>query len=242
MQKNGEWLGFIAVEKNEIAMLFVAPKAFRKGVGKALLKEAFMRYLSTFEVIKVASIEWALGFYQALGFSKTGKKPILAGSAGAFSRELIPLNITSESLQKSLGLEAQDSNEGVREKVRCPWATDKDEAARKLYENYHDCEWGEPLHEDKKLFEFLILEGFQAGLSWITILKKREAFRAAFDDFDYHKIAAYNESKIESLMQHKGIIRNRAKIEAAISNAKAFMVVQREFGSFDKYIWGFVGG
>lgn len=241
-QKNGEWLGFIAVEKNEIAMLFVVPSAFKNGVGKALLKEAFAQYLGKYEVIRVASLEWALGFYQALGFAKTREKPIPAGSAGGFSPELIPLKISCEGLQKSLGLEAQDLNEGVREKVRCAWATDKDAAARKLYEDYHDTEWGEPLHEDKKLFEFLILEGFQAGLSWITILKKREAFRAAFDDFDYHKIAAYNESKIESLMQHKGIIRNRAKIEAAISNAKAFMVVQKEFGSFDKYIWGFVGG
>lgn len=233
-QKNEEWLGFIEIEKNEIAMLFVAPKAFRKGVGKALLKEAFMRYLSTFEVIKVASIEWALGFYQALGFAKTGKKPILAGSAGAFSPELIPLNITRESLQKSLGLE------GVSERVRCAWATDKDEAARKLYEDYHDNEWGVPLHEDKRLFEHLVLEGFQAGLSWITILKKREHFRAAFDDFDPHIVANYDEGKINELMRNEGIIRNRAKIESAISNAKAFLAVQREFGSFDKYIWGFV--
>ncbi|WP_300599482.1 glutamine-hydrolyzing GMP synthase, partial [uncultured Helicobacter sp.] len=240
VQKNREWLGFIAVEKNEIAMLFVAPSAFKSGVGKALLQEAFTRYLGKYKVIKVASLEWALGFYQALGFAKTGEKPIPAGSAGAFSPEIIPLNITSESLQKSLGLEAQDSNEGVREKVRCAWATDKDEAARKLYEDYHDNEWGVPLHEDKKLFEFLLLEGFQAGLSWITILKKREAFRAAFDDFDYHKIITYDESKIESLMHNEGIIRNRAKIESAISNAKAFLAVQREFGSFDKYIWGFV--
>ncbi len=241
-QKNEEWLGFIEIEKNEIAMLFVAPKAFRKGVGKALLKEAFMRYLSAFEVIKVNSLEWALGFYQALGFAKTGKKPIPAEGAGAFLPELIPLNITRESLQKSLGLEAQDSNEGVREKVRCAWATDKDEAARKLYEDYHDTEWGEPLHEDKKLFEHLVLEGFQAGLSWITILKKREAFRVAFDDFDPHIVANYDEDKIKELMRNEGIIRNRAKIEAAIINAKAFMAVQREFGSFDKYIWGFVGG
>ena len=241
-QKNEEWLGFIEIEKNEIAMLFVVPKAFRKGVGKALLKEAFMRYLGAFEVIKVNSLEWALGFYQALGFAKTGKKPIPAGSAGAFSPELIPLSIARESLQKSLGLEAQDSNEGVREKVRCAWATDKDEAARKLYEDYHDTEWGEPLHEDKKLFEHLVLEGFQAGLSWITILKKREAFRVAFDDFDPHIVANYDEDKIKELMRNEGIIRNRAKIEAAIINAKAFMAVQREFGSFDKYIWGFVGG
>lgn len=241
-QKNGEWLGFIAVEKNEIAMLFVVPSAFKNGVGKALLKEAFAQYLGKYEVIRVASLEWALGFYQALGFAKTREKPIPAGSAGELSPELVPLKISRESLQKSLGLEAQDSNESVREKVRCPWATDKDAAARKLYENYHDCEWGVPLHEDKKLFEFLILEGFQAGLSWITILKKRESFKVAFDDFNYQKIAAYDESKIESLMHNEGIIRNRAKIEAAIINAKAFMVVQKEFGSFDKYIWGFVGG
>ena len=241
-QKNGEWLGFIAVEKNEITMLFVMPSAFKIGVGKALLQEAFTRYLGKYEVINVASLEWALGFYQALGFTKTGKKSIPARSVGEFSHELIPLNIARESLQKTLGLEVQHSNEGVREKVRCAWATDKDEAARKLYENYHDCEWGVPLHEDKKLFEFLILESFQAGLSWITILKKRDSFRRAFDDFDYQKIAAYNESKIESLMHNAGIIRSRAKIEAAISNAKAFMAVQKEFGSFDKYIWGFVGG
>ncbi|WP_301009418.1 glutamine-hydrolyzing GMP synthase [Helicobacter sp. UBA3407] len=185
-------------------------------------------------MIKVNSLEWALGFYQALGFAKTGKKPIPAEGAGAFSPELIPLSIVRESLQKSLGLE------GVSERVRCAWATDKDEAARKLYEDYHDNEWGVPLHEDKKLFEFLLLEGFQAGLSWITILKKREHFRAAFDDFDYHKIITYDESKIEFLMHNEGIIRNRAKIEAAIINAKAFLAVQREFGSFDKYIWGFV--
>lgn len=237
-KKNEEWLGFIEIEKNEIAMLFIAPKAFRKGVGKALIKEALERYLGAFEVIKVNSLEWALGFYQVLGFTKTWGKPIPAGSAGEFSPELIPLSIARESLQKSLGLEAQ----GKCEKVRCAWATDKDEAARKLYEDYHDTEWGVPLHEDKKLFEFLILEGFQAGLSWITILKKRESFRVAFDEFDYHKIAAYDESKIESLMHNEGIIRNRAKIEAAIINAKAFMAVQKEFGSFDSYIWGFVGG
>jgi len=234
-----EWLGFIAVQKDEITLLFITPQYFGKGIGKALLKEALNRHLYPFENIKLNSREQALGFYQSLGFKKAGK-PFLAGASGKVT--LIPLNITRESLQKSLGFEMQDSNEGVREKVRCPWATDKDAAARKLYENYHDTEWGEPLHEDKKLFEFLILEGFQAGLSWITILKKRESFKVAFDDFDCQKIAAYNESKIESLMHNEGIIRNRAKIEAAISNAKAFMAVQREFGSFDKYIWGFVGG
>ena len=230
-----EWLGFIAVQKNEITLLFIAPQYFGKGIGKTLLKEALNQYLCPFEKIKLNSREQALGFYQSLGFKKAGK-PFLAGTSGKVT--LIPLSIARESLQKSLGLEAQ----GKCEKVRCAWATDKDKAARKLYENYHDTEWGKPLHEDKKLFEFLILEGFQAGLSWITILKKREHFRAAFDNFDYHKIATYDERKIESLMQNEGIIRNRAKIEAAIINAKAFIAVQREFGSFDKYIWGFVGG
>lgn len=116
----------------------------------------------------------------------------------------------------------------------------KNEEDKALYEAYHDREWGVELHDDKKLFEFLVLEGFQAGLSWITILKKREAFREAFDGFDYHKIATYDEAKAESLLQDAGIIRNRAKIQAAITNAQAFLRVQKEFGSLDKYIWGFV--
>ncbi|WP_323054059.1 glutamine-hydrolyzing GMP synthase [Helicobacter sp. MIT 21-1697] len=234
--KGNIWLGFIAVEKNEITMLFVAPQAFKKGVGKALIKEVFERHLNAFKTIRVASIEWALGFYQHLGFQRTKAKPIPAGSVGVFSPELIPLSIKNEDLRQSLRAQ------GENERVRCAWATDKDKSARKLYEDYHDTEWGVPLHDERKLFEFLLLEGFQAGLSWITILKKRERFRAAFDDFDYHKIATYDERKINALMQDSGIIRNRAKIESAIINAKAFMAVQREFGSFDKYIWGFVGG
>ena len=125
-------------------------------------------------------------------------------------------------------------------KTRCEWVKAKNAEDEKLYQDYHDNEWGVPLHDDRALFEFLILEGFQAGLSWLTILKRRETFKAAFDDFDYQKIAAYDEAKIESLMQDEGIIRNRAKIKAAISNAQAFIAVQEEFGSFDNYIWGFV--
>ena len=109
-----------------------------------------------------------------------------------------------------------------------------------LYEAYHDKEWGVPVKDDATLFEFLILETFQAGLSWITILKKRENFRKAFDNFDYRKIATYNESKIDELLQDAGIIRNRLKILATISNATAFMKVQDEYGSFSDYIWGFV--
>jgi DNA-3-methyladenine glycosylase I len=120
---------------------------------------------------------------------------------------------------------------------RCSWVSGDD-----LYKKYHDEEWGTPAHDDKKLFEFLILEGAQAGLSWITILKKRENYRKAFDDWNYEKIAKYGEDKIEELMGDKGIVRNRLKIKSAISNAKVFLKIQDEAGSFDKYIWGFVEG
>ena len=122
-------------------------------------------------------------------------------------------------------------------KIRCSWC-EKDD----LYRKYHDEEWGIPVYEDAKLFEFLLLETFQAGLSWHTILKKRETFRAAFDNFDYKKIAHYPEDKIQKLMVDAGIIRNQLKIRSAVSNANAFMKVQEEFGSFSKYIWGFVDG
>jgi len=111
-----------------------------------------------------------------------------------------------------------------------------------LYMEYHDKEWGTPLHDDKKLFEFLVLESFQAGLSWYTVLKKRDNFRKAFANFDANKIAKFDQKKVESLMQDAGIIRNRLKIEAAINNAKFFLQIKKEFGSFDKYIWGFVEG
>lgn len=123
------------------------------------------------------------------------------------------------------------------DKNRCKWCV-----GIPIYEAYHDYEWGVPVYDDQKLFEFLILETFQAGLSWITILKKRENFRAAFDQFDYQKIALYNERKIEALLQDTGIIRNQLKIRATITNAIAFMEVQKEFGSFSKYIWQFTDG
>lgn len=123
------------------------------------------------------------------------------------------------------------------EKQRCGWCQ-----GDALYEQYHDIEWGVPVKDDAKLFEFLILESFQAGLSWITILRKRENFRNAFDDFDYKKIAQYQQDKIDSLLQDPGIVRNKLKINAAVTNAKAFMKIQEEFGSFSKYIWGFVDG
>ncbi len=119
---------------------------------------------------------------------------------------------------------------------RCEWAgTDP------LYIKYHDQEWGVPVFDDETLFEFLVLETFQAGLSWITILRKRENFRKAFDGFNYNAIAKYDDEKFEKLIQDEGIIRNKLKIKATISNAKAFIRVQEEFGSFSKYIWGFVG-
>lgn len=120
---------------------------------------------------------------------------------------------------------------------RCSWST-KDQ----LYKDYHDNEWGVPLHDDTRLFEMINLEGAQAGLSWYTVLTKRENYRKAFDNWDAKKIAKYTDKKIESLMADAGIIRNRLKINGAVLNAKAFLEVQKEFGSFDKYIWSFVGG
>ena len=125
----------------------------------------------------------------------------------------------------------------MNEKMRCGWCSSSD-----LYKKYHDEEWGVPVYDDQKLFEFLILETFQAGLSWITILRKRENFQLAFDDFDYKKVALYTEDKIQELLQDAGIIRNQLKIRAAVSNAIAFMKVQQEFGSFSKYIWEFTEG
>ena len=121
-------------------------------------------------------------------------------------------------------------------KVRCGWARNE------LAIAYHDKEWGVPLHDDQRLFEFIILEGAQAGLSWDTILRKREAYRAAFDGFDPERVAKFTARKIESLMKNEGIVRNRLKIESAVANAKSFLKVQKEFGSFDRYIWQFVGG
>lgn len=125
----------------------------------------------------------------------------------------------------------------MKDLQRCGWATNDPQ-----YIEYHDNEWGVPVHDDKILFEFLLLEGFQAGLSWITILKKRKYFRKAFDNFNAKKIAVYDKNKIEELMNDSMIVRNRLKINSVVLNAKAFMAVQEEFGSFDKYIWQFTGG
>lgn len=121
------------------------------------------------------------------------------------------------------------------EKNRCPWAGDIP-----IYMDYHDNEWGRPVHDDNKLFEMLILEGMQAGLSWITVLKKREAFREAFDRFDPDKVAFYNEEKIQELLTNESIIRNRLKVNAAVTNAGAFLEIQKKYGSFDKFIWSYV--
>lgn len=123
-------------------------------------------------------------------------------------------------------------------KRRCAWAAN----ARPLDQQYHDREWGVPVHTDRRLFEFLILEGAQAGLSWSTILKKRENYRKAFDNFDAQKIARYRTVKIQRLLKDPGIVRNHLKICAAVLNARAFLKIQKEFGSFDRYIWQFVGG
>ncbi|GAB1858302.1 DNA-3-methyladenine glycosylase I [Flavobacteriaceae bacterium MHTCC 0001] len=122
-------------------------------------------------------------------------------------------------------------------KHRCGWCE-----GDALYEAYHDEEWGVPVYDDNTLFEFLILETFQAGLSWITVLRKRENFRKAFDNFDYKKIANYKQDKIDNLLLDAGIIRNKLKVNATITNAQAFINIQEEFGSFSKYIWGFVNG
>jgi DNA-3-methyladenine glycosylase I len=123
------------------------------------------------------------------------------------------------------------------EPIRCGWCSASD-----LYKKYHDLEWGVPVYDDATLFEFLILETFQAGLSWITILNKRENFRKAFDQFNYTKIALYSEDKIESLLLDTGIIRNKLKVRSAVTNAQAFIKIQNEFGSFSDYIWKFIDG
>ncbi len=122
--------------------------------------------------------------------------------------------------------------------IRCPWV----DLSKPDYIEYHDREWGVPVHEDRLIFEFLTLESAQAGLSWYTILRKRENFRKAFANFDPQKVARFSQKKIESLLQDKGIIRNRLKVEAAVNNARRFLEVQEEFGTFDQYIWDFVGG
>ena len=121
---------------------------------------------------------------------------------------------------------------------RCFWVDENSQ----IYKDYHDNEWGVPKYDDHELFELLILESFQAGLSWLTVLKKREAFRKAFDNFDVKKVANYDENKVNELLQNEGIIRSRSKINSAISNAKIFIQIQKEYGSFSKYIWGFTDG
>jgi DNA-3-methyladenine glycosylase I len=122
------------------------------------------------------------------------------------------------------------------ELLRCPWARDE------LFHAYHDSEWGVPVHDDRVHFEFLLLEGAQAGLSWATILKKRENYRRAFADFDPAQVARFTPARIEKLLLNPGVVRNRLKLESAVTNARAFLAVQREFGSFDSYVWRFVGG
>lgn len=132
---------------------------------------------------------------------------------------------------------SKKSGETATTVTRCAWPGEDP-----LYVRYHDEEWGVPLHDDRALFEFIVLEGAQAGLSWITVLRKREAYRDAFAEFDPEKVARFDRRKIGSLLENPGIIRNRQKVEAAVGNAKAFLRVQEEFGSFDRYMWDFVNG
>ena len=129
------------------------------------------------------------------------------------------------------------SSTAKRPRVRCPWGD-----SHPLYVIYHDEEWGVPLHDDRRLFEMLTLEGVQAGLNWLTVLKKREYYRRAFSDFDPHKIARYDSRRVQRLLANEKIIRNRLKIEGAVTNARAFLATQHEFDTFDQYIWEFVGG
>ncbi len=123
------------------------------------------------------------------------------------------------------------------EPIRCAWA-----GSDPLYHRYHDREWGVPVQNDRKLFEFLVLEGAQAGLAWITILRKRPAYRSAFDNFDFNRVAGYTEKDVRRLLADAGIVRNRLKVRSAIANARAFIDVRKEFGTFSRYMWGFVGG
>lgn len=125
----------------------------------------------------------------------------------------------------------------AKEKIRCSWCLKDD-----LYKSYHDEEWGKPLHDDQKLFELICLEGAQAGLSWYTVLKKRENYRRAFNNFDANKMEKYGAAKIEKLLLDEGIVRNRLKVNAFVTNAQIFLAIKKEYGSFDKYIWQFVGG
>lgn len=123
----------------------------------------------------------------------------------------------------------------MTKKIRCPWCL-----GNEIYEEYHDKEWGVPVHDDRVHFEFLILEGAQAGLNWLTILKKRENYRVAYEEFDPKKVAKFDEDKIEELLNNSGIVRNKLKVRSSVNNAKLFLQIQQEFGSFDKYIWNFV--
>jgi DNA-3-methyladenine glycosylase I len=148
-------------------------------------------------------------------------------------QEIVPTKKSSKSAMTKTGTSQTSTST-----KRCAWVP----LDNPLYQRYHDEEWGVPVHDDKKIFEFLVLESAQAGLSWLTILRKRENYRRAFAGFDYRKVAKFTERDVKRLLRDAGIVRNQLKIRAAISNARAFIEVQKEFGSFDKYIWGFVGG
>ncbi len=183
----------------------------------------------------------AAKYTRSFGFKKLLYNQLCRNKSSALKKEIRIKQMTR--IQKicymnSLPLEGRAREGGiVSTKKRCGWCT-----SDAIYIEYHDKEWGRPIHDDRLLFEFLILEGAQAGLSWLTVLKKRDNYRKAFDNFDAAKIARYGDKKTQELLQNEGIIRNRLKIASTIRNAKAFLAVQKEFGSFDKYIWQFVGG
>lgn len=356
----GEIVGFIGIEDSNfsaiIKMLFVSPRYFTKGIGRALLSEAYAKVLKNVQTIRVDCNEQnpnALKFYQRLGFKRVGRSerdpqgrayPIIhfemraqnlyqnliestlspsslsllfkgvkqystVWMSHADKVEQIPQgfselaksgnthycaianqekkiyalqfhpevvhseyggeilknfalyicgaddswnmhNFAETEIRKLREIVLGDSIEGdhagldsadYERKCRCQWAKAGNLHDEKIYWAYHDNQWGVPLHNDIKLFEFLVLEGFQAGLSWLTILKKRESFREAFDGFDPKLVAQYDEAKILNLMENEGIIRNRLKIESAINNAQKFLEIQKEFGSFDGFIWSYVG-
>lgn len=213
----------------EIKNLAISLDYQGQGYGKQLLHYIEEKFQDMFETVRVGTGDSpvTVGFYEACGFVQADKlrdffinhydHPIFEKG-----KQLVDMII----LEKSLNAKTTS---------RCSWATHSS-----LEEDYHDKEWGKPTHDERELYEFLLLESMQAGLSWYTVLVKRQAFSDAFDQFDYQKIATYGQEKVAQLLDNPGIIRNRLKIGAAISNAAAFMKIQEEFGSFDAYIWSFV--
>lgn len=213
LREAGKVVGTVTLNDCEINRLFVLPEHQGKGYGGMLMDFAEQHLFERCGAIRLSASRPSEGLYLMRGYEVVDSREIKTDSGDVLHYEY------------------------MEKKNRCSWpGTDP------LYIDYHDNEWGRPLHDDTKLFELLILEGAQAGLSWITVLKKREAYRKAFDGFDPHLVAQYDEAKVEELMANEGIIRNRLKINSAITNAQCFLKVVDEYGSFDNYIWSYVGG